>query len=64
LVGRHFDKEAPVFTRRIFDGVIVTMLAFHLAAGIPRMWARRVVRSGDSPNWQKVVGSATLQATS
>lgn len=53
-----------MFTRRIFDGVIVTILAAHLAFGLPRMWARRVTRSQGSPNWQKVVGSAVLQATS
>lgn len=53
-----------VFTRRIFDGVIFTLLAAHLAFGLPRMWARRVVKDQGSPNWQKVVGSATLHATS
>lgn len=53
-----------MYNRRIFDGVVVTILAFHLATGLPRMWARRVVKDNASPNWQKVVGAATLHATS
>jgi hypothetical protein len=52
-----------VFTRRIFDGVVVTLLGFNLAVGLPRLWARRVVRAQGSPNWQKVVGSAVLHST-
>lgn len=48
-----------MFTRRIFDGVIVTALSLHLALGLPKMWARRVTRSGKP--WQKVVGSAIMQ---
>ena len=53
-----------MYTRRIFDGVIVTLLAANLAFGLPRMWARRVVKSQGSPTWQKVLGGATLHATS
>ena len=60
-----FEKGVGrMFTRRIFDGVIVVGLALHLAVGIPKMWARRVTRSASSPNWQKVVGSAVTQVLS
>lgn len=53
-----------MFTRRIFDGVVLTILGFHLAAGLPRMWARRVVQDSDAPRWQRLVAGGTLQATS
>lgn len=51
-----------MLTKRGFDAVILTILSFHLAAGIPRMWARRVVR--EESGWKRLLGSATLQATS
>jgi len=53
-----------VFTRRIFDGVIITILGAHLAFGLPRMWARRVTQDSNAPRWQRLVGGGVLQATS
>lgn len=53
-----------MYTRRIFDGVVLTILTAHLAFGLPRMWARRVVKDPGSPIWQKVLGGATLHSTS
>jgi hypothetical protein len=52
-----------VFTRRIFDGVLITILAGHLAFGLPRMWARKEQVAGDS-GLKSLVGKAILQATS
>lgn len=52
-----------MFTRRIFDGVIVTLLGFNLAVGLPRMWARRTAKDQGAPSWQRVVGSAILHTT-
>ena len=52
-----------MFTRRIFDGVIITLLAAHLAFGLPRMWARKELVAGSS-NGKKVLGKAILTATS
>lgn len=51
-----------MLTKRGFHAVILTMLSFHLAAGIPRMWARRQLR--EEQGWRRVAGSAVLQATS
>lgn len=51
-----------MLTKRGFDVVILTMLSFHLAAGIPRMWARRQLR--EETGVRRVIGSAVLQATS
>lgn len=51
-----------MYTRRIFDGVIVTILVAHLAFGLPRMWARRVARQDQGPS--AVAASAVLHATS
>lgn len=59
------EKEGPlVFTRRIFDGVVITALCLNLAFGLPRMWARRVVQSDTEPRWKRLVGAGTLHATS
>jgi hypothetical protein len=52
-----------VFTRRIFDGVLITILAAHVAFGLPRMWARKELAAGSSPG-KKLIGSAVLHATS
>jgi hypothetical protein len=52
-----------VFTRRIFDGVLITVLAAHLAFGLPRMWARKELAAGTSKP-KKLVGAAVLHATS
>lgn len=52
-----------MFTRRIFDGVIIVGLAFHLAMGVPRMWARKELAAGQS-GVKKLVGTAFLKATS
>jgi hypothetical protein len=52
-----------VFTRRIFDGVLITVLAAHLAFGLPRMWARKEVASGKS-KIKTLGGKAILHATS
>ncbi len=52
-----------MFTRRIFDGVLITVLATHLAFGLPRMWARKELAAGDS-KVKKLVGTAVLKATS
>ena len=52
-----------MFTRRIFDGVLITVLAAHLAFGLPRMWARKELAAGTS-NGKKLLGTAILKATS
>ncbi len=52
-----------MFTRRIFDGVLITILAAHVAFGLPRMWARKELAAGDS-GAKKLLGSAVLHATS
>jgi len=52
-----------VFTRRIFDGVLLTILSAHLAFGLPRMWARKELAAGASPA-KKLLGGAILKATS
>jgi hypothetical protein len=52
-----------VFTRRIFDGVLITVLTAHVAFGLPRMWARKEVAAGTS-GLKKLVGTAVLHATS
>jgi hypothetical protein len=52
-----------VFTRRIFDGVLITVLAAHVAFGLPRMWARKELAAGSSGT-KKLVGRAILAATS
>jgi hypothetical protein len=52
-----------VFTRRIFDGVLITVLATHLAFGLPRMWSRKELAAGTS-GFKKLVGTAVLHATS
>lgn len=52
-----------MFTRRIFDGVLITILAAHLAFGLPRMWARKELAAGTSKP-KKLVGAAVLHATS
>lgn len=52
-----------MFTRRIFDGVLITVLAAHVAFGLPRMWARKELATGPS-GLKKVVGRAVLAATS
>jgi hypothetical protein len=52
-----------VFTRRIFDGVIITALALNLAFGLPRMWARKeIAKNASGP--KRLVGAAVLHATS
>lgn len=64
--GLYFAKiggTPEVFTRRIFDGVLITILAAHVAFGLPRMWARKELAAGQSPA-KKLVGSAVLAATS
>jgi hypothetical protein len=53
-----------VFTRRIFDGVVITTLLIHLAVGLPRMWARRVVSTDNEPTYKRLVGAGVLHATS
>lgn len=55
--------RSRVFTRRIFDGVIITVMAAHLAFGLPRMWARKEIAAGTSKS-KKLVGAAVLHATS
>lgn len=52
-----------MFTRRIFDGVLITILAGHLAFGLPRMWARKELGAGQSKPKQ-LLGQAILHATS
>ena len=52
-----------MFTRRIFDGVLITVLAAHLAFGLPRMWARKEIAAGTSKS-KKLAGQAILHATS
>lgn len=52
-----------MFTRRIFDGVLITVLAAHVAFGLPRMWARKELVAGQS-GLKRVVGRAVLAATS
>lgn len=52
-----------MFTRRIFDGVLITVLAAHVAFGLPRMWARKEQMSSDR-GAKRVVGQAILAATS
>ena len=52
-----------MFTRRIFDGVLITILAAHVAFGLPRMWARKEVAAGNS-GAKRLVGKAVLAATS
>jgi len=49
--------------RRIFDGVLIITLAAHLAFGLPRMWARKELVTGQS-NLKRVTGHAILAATS
>lgn len=51
-----------MLTKRGFHAVIAITLSFHLAAGLPRMWARRQLR--EEKGARRVVGSAVLQATS
>jgi hypothetical protein len=51
-----------MLTKRGFNVVILTLLSFHLAAGIPRMAARRWLK--EETGVKRVVGSAILQATS
>ena len=53
-----------MFTRRIFDGVLITILAAHLAFGLPRMWARKELVSDQSSKPKRLVGAAVLHATS
>ena len=50
-------------TRRIFDLVIATTLAAHLAFGLPRMWARKEVAKQQG-GIKKLAGAAVLHATS
>ena len=57
-------EEDRVFTRRIFDGVLITVLAGHLAFGLPRMWARKELASGQSSKSKRLVSTAVLHATS
>lgn len=57
-------EEVRVFTRRIFDGVLITMLAGQLAFGLPRMWARKEMASGASSKLKRLAGAAVLHATS
>lgn len=57
------NEEVRVFTRRIFDGVLITILAAHLAFGLPRMWARKELVAGSSKS-KRLVGEAVLHATS
>jgi len=52
-----------MFTRRIFDGVLITVLAAHLAFGLPRMWARKELVASNSKGRQ-LAGKAILHATS
>ncbi|HEV3370873.1 MAG TPA: hypothetical protein VG074_15005 [Acidimicrobiales bacterium] len=52
-----------MFTRRIFDGVLITVLAAHLAFGLPRMWARKEIAAGKSKP-KNLLGQAILHATS
>lgn len=49
-----------MFTRRIFDGVLITVLAAHVAFGLPRMWARKELAAGK----KRLVPTAILKATS
>ena len=53
-----------MFTRRIFDGVLITVLAGHLAFGLPRMWARKELASDQSSKAKRLAGAAVLHATS
>lgn len=52
-----------MFTRRIFDGVLITVLAAHVAFGLPRMWARTSLVSSSS-GAKRLAGKAVLAATS
>lgn len=53
-----------MFTRRIFDGVLITVLAAHVAFGLPRMWARKNLASANSGGAKRVGSEAILRATS
>ena len=50
-------------TRRIFDLIVLTGLGLNLAFGLPRMWARKELATGDS-GAKKLLGAAVLHATS
>ena len=52
-----------MFTRRIFDGVLITVLAAHVAFGLPRMWARKELVANNS-GLRRVAGRAILAAPS
>lgn len=62
LQGAPKSNGGALLTKRGFHAVILTMLSFHLAAGIPRMAARRWVR--EESGTKQILGSAILQATS
>ncbi len=53
-----------MFTRRIFDGVLITILAAHLAFGLPRMWSRKELASDSSSKSKRLLSAAVLHATS
>lgn len=53
-----------MFTRRIFDGVLITILSAHLAFGLPRMWARTAQVTDGGGGLKSLLGRAILQATS
>ena len=51
-----------MLTKRGFHAVILTVLSFHLASGLPRMAARRWVR--EETGVKHLAGEAILGATS
>lgn len=55
-------RSPAVFTRRIFDGVLLTVLTAHVAFGLPRMWARKELIGSSGP--KRLFGRAILAATS
>jgi hypothetical protein len=52
-----------VFTRRIFDGVLLTILAAHVAFALPRMWARTELAGNDSSKLQRLAAGTIIRAT-
>lgn len=53
-----------MLTKRGFDAVLLMLLSFNLASGLPRMWARRAVREEKASHAKRLIGSAVLHATS
>lgn len=51
-----------MFTRRIFDGVVITVMGLNLGLfGLFRIWGRKAVVH--DTGWKRTAGAALLQAT-